>query len=108
LKKQKKCVILKAIVNNRIVGSVRVRKHNNHCYIGRLFVHPAYQNNGVGKHLMCTAEKVFDVPRYELVTGNLDEKNIVFYTNLGYKIYSKEKAADNLYYVHMEKLATGK
>lgn len=36
-------VILKSVVNNKIVGSVRAKVENNICKIGRLIVHPEFQ-----------------------------------------------------------------
>ncbi len=35
---------LKVLNNNKIVGSVRAYRDNDTCFIGKLIVHPKYQN----------------------------------------------------------------
>ena len=44
-----KGMILKGVIGNTIVGSVRAYKTNNTCHIERLVVLPEYQNRGIGK-----------------------------------------------------------
>lgn len=44
--------ILKAIVKDRVVGTVRAYKINEICHIEKLAVHPNFQKNGIGKTLM--------------------------------------------------------
>ena len=98
-------LILKAEENSKIIGSVRAYSKNNVCYIGKLIVHPQYQNRGIGSMLMNEIEKRFDsVQRYELFTGSKDEKNIFLYTKLGYKIFEEKTIKDNLVIVFMEKV----
>ena len=56
---------LKAVINKKIIGSVRGYEDNNKCYIGRLIVHPAFQNQGYGTKLMAKIELIFrNVERY--------------------------------------------
>ena len=45
-------IILKAENVSKIIGSVRAYEKNGICYIGRLIVHPDFQNKGVGAKLM--------------------------------------------------------
>ena len=52
-----KQVFLKAIVNMKIVGSVRAFMEERTCYIGRLIVHPDFQNRGIGRALLRRAEE---------------------------------------------------
>lgn len=80
----KKSIILKYIDNGKIVGSVRAFKKDGTCYIGKLIVHPDYQNKGIGKKLMAAIEKHFEGLCYELFTGHLSEKNLTIYEKLGY------------------------
>ena len=49
---------LKASVDGRIIGSVRAYLEDGTCYIGRLIVHPEFQNQGIGKKLMSMAEEL--------------------------------------------------
>ena len=65
-----KMTILKAEVDNKIVGSVRAYAEKGTCYIGRLIVHPDYMGQGIGTKLMHSIEDEFkDVRRFELFTG---------------------------------------
>jgi translation initiation factor 2 beta subunit (eIF-2beta)/eIF-5 len=42
------CTVLKAVALRKIVGSVRAYTENGSVFIGKLMVHPAYQNQGLG------------------------------------------------------------
>ncbi|MFZ5987920.1 MAG: GNAT family N-acetyltransferase [Bacillota bacterium] len=95
--------ILKVVEDRMIVGSVRAFEKDGSCYIGRLIVHPGYQNKGIGKRLMKAIEKCFEGVRFELFTGHLDEKNLTFYEKLGYKRFKEEKINDALRFVYFEK-----
>lgn len=77
----------KATLNDEIVGSVKGRKTEEYCWVGRLIVKPAYQNRGIAKKLMAALEKEFcDVAYYLLFTGGKSVKNIQLYESIGYKI----------------------
>ena len=62
-------VFLKATAERKIVGSVRVFQEDNTCYIGRLMVHPEFQNRGIATKLLKEIEKRFSCGRLELFTG---------------------------------------
>lgn len=96
--------ILKITNENTIVASVRAYMKIDTCYIGRLIVHPNYQNKGLGTKLMSEIEKTFDAPRFELFTGTLDKKNIYLYTKLGYNTFKEEQLAKNVSLVYLEKI----
>ncbi len=97
-------IILKIVEDRMIVGSVRAFEKDGSCYIGRLIVHPDYQNKGLGKKLMKAIETCFRGTRFELFTGHLDEKNLVFYEKLGYEKFREEKLHAGLRFVYFEKL----
>jgi ribosomal protein S18 acetylase RimI-like enzyme len=100
----RRCVILKLETESGIIGSVRAFAQDELVHIGRLIVHPDFQNHGLGKRLMREIEKRFPrARRFELFTGVKDEKNIHFYTRLGYRVYG-EKRKDNL--IFLEKVKT--
>lgn len=100
----KEQVVLKAVINNKIVGSVRAYQKNGVCYIGRLIVAPERQNQGIGTGLIREIEAVFDeCSRYELYTGFKSEKNLYLYQKLGYRIFKKETVSDKLQLVYLEK-----
>ncbi|MGD0338390.1 MAG: GNAT family N-acetyltransferase [Bacteroidota bacterium] len=101
-------VILKAEDQSKIIGSLRAYEKNRICYIGRVIVHPDYQNKGIGTKLMIEIERRFpDVSKYELFTGYKDEKNIYFYGKLGYKIFKEENLGDKIKLVFLEKIRIG-
>ena len=97
--------ILKAVIDGRIIGSVRGSQTEDSCHISRVIVHPDYQNQGVGHLLIYAIEREFNVSVFELVTGHLDEKNISFYKKLGYVVHEGQidKVTDTLNFIHMSK-----
>lgn len=100
----KESIILKFVEDEKIVGSVRALEKGGTCYIGKLIVHPDYQNKGIGKKLMKAVEKYFGAIRYELFTGHLSVKNLALYEKLGYKRFKTQKINDSLQFVYLEKI----
>jgi GNAT superfamily N-acetyltransferase len=95
-------IILKAVVDGEIIGSVRGRLRGDGCYVGKLIVHPDNRNRGLGSRMMAAIEKEFDVQVYELTTAHL-EKSIPLYERLGYRIIEREKVTDIFILIHMRK-----
>lgn len=102
----KTSVFLKAIENEKIIGSVRGTLINSEtCYIGRLIVHPDFQNQGIGKKLMEEIEDNFkECERFELITGHKSQKNIYIYEKIGYEPFKIEKLTENLNLLYLEKI----
>lgn len=96
---------LKASVEGEIiVGSVRAQMKAGACLIGRLVVHPNFQNHGIGTALMLELEKRFpQAKRFELFTGHRSERNLYLYRKLGYREWRREKVHDRLDLVYLEK-----
>ena len=95
---------LKVVSDQKIIGSVRGSVKHDICYIGRLIVHPGFQNKGLGKIMMkYIEEKFYTAKRYELFTGHLSLKNIHLYESIGYSIYKEEQYSDILSIIHMYK-----
>lgn len=94
---------LKAVKEGSTVGAVRVKVEEDTCYIGRLVVHPDFQNQGVGTILMNQAEERFPASRYFLFTGHKSEKNLYLYDKLGYHHTATEQLTDRIKMVFMEK-----
>ena len=95
---------LKVVADGRIRGSVRAHLTQGTCYIGRLIVHPAYQNSGLGTKLMGKIEGCFpEARRYELFTGHLSTRNLYLYRKLGYLPARREQVSEKLTLVFLEK-----
>lgn len=96
---------LKALYDGKILGSIRAYEKENICYIGRLFVHPDYQNKGIGKSLMYHIEELFNGCKiYSLFTAKRVSKNLHFYNELGYSIVREEKVNEKLTFVFYNKV----
>jgi len=97
-------LVLKATLDEWIIGSVRAFVEDGCAYIGRLIVHPEFQNRGLGRWLMETIEAQFPcVRRYELFTGDRSQKNLSFYGKLGYQATKHQGASQKVTLVFMEK-----
>ena len=95
---------LKAMIGEKIIGSVRAYAQGTTCYIGRLIVQPDFQNRGIGTKLMYEIEKIFNYcKRFELFTGDKSERNLYLYQKLGYQIYKKANITDLTTIVYLEK-----
>ncbi|KGE17077.1 GNAT family N-acetyltransferase [Paenibacillus wynnii] len=99
-------IILKAQINGRIVGSVRaISKENLTCNIGKLIVHPDFQNRGIGRKLMKSIEDIFShTKRFELFTGHRSKKNLNLYWKLGYTQHKSEEVNQNLTLIFLNKI----
>jgi ribosomal protein S18 acetylase RimI-like enzyme len=97
-------LVLKASIEDRIIGSVRAKVQRGTCFVGRLIVHPDFQNRGIGRQLMRELEgTVSQATRFELFTGSRSERNIAFYQKLGYSPFKHEELSDRVTLVFMEK-----
>jgi len=97
-------VFLKEERDSRIIGSVRAYEKDGVCHIGRLIVHPAYANKGVGTALLYAMEEQFALcGTYRLFTGHKSAKNLQFYQSRGYREVSREKINEKLTLVYLEK-----
>ena len=99
-------VILKAVVDGAIVGSVRACCDDYICSIGRLMVHPRLQRQGIGTALMEHIEAHFPhVQRFQLFTGAQSAANIRLYRRLGYAIVGTERVNERVSIAIMTKPA---
>jgi ribosomal protein S18 acetylase RimI-like enzyme len=97
--------VFKVVLGKSLVGSVRTRVSSGTCYVGKLIVHPAYRNQGIGSALMTHIEAHNNtVKRFELFTGHLSARNLSLYERFGYREYKREKAGDRVTLIFLEKL----
>ncbi len=96
--------VLKVVLDGRIIGSVRAYLKEGTCCIGKLIVHPDFQNQGIGAKLLREIEGRFaHAKRYELFTGEKSERNLYFYQKWGYRIFRKKALTDKVTLVFLEK-----
>lgn len=99
-------IVLKAVLDGRIVGSARGYVKDGTGYINRVVVRPEIQNRGIGALIMkAMEERLAGARRYELFTGRLRTRSLHFYGKLGYTIYKTVPGRVELAY--MEKKAGG-
>ncbi len=79
-------VVLKAIVDGRLAGSVRGVVSDGVCEVCRLSVDPGLQRRGIGSALLVAIEQRFsDIEAFELFTGNHSVENLRLYERHGYR-----------------------
>jgi ribosomal protein S18 acetylase RimI-like enzyme len=97
-------VVLIAVEDSRVVGSVRGVDRDGCVYVGRLVVHPAAQRRGIARRLMLELECRFTTaPCFELFTGNLNEPGMGLYRQLGYVEVERRSVKGSLELVYMRK-----
>ena len=96
-------MMLKAVENGKIIGSVRGMAKNGTLHIAKLMVHPDYRKKGIAGCLMNSLEEYSSQPRFELFTPNISQHNIKLYESLGYKIFDEMAHHSGVTFVLMEK-----
>jgi phosphoribosylanthranilate isomerase len=100
---------LKATANGRLVGSVRADNRDGTCRIGRLIVHPEWQNRGIGGRLLRGAEEMFpEADRFELYTGERSERNLHLYQKAGYREFKRQALNERITLIYLEKARSQK
>jgi ribosomal protein S18 acetylase RimI-like enzyme len=97
-------LVLKAVEEGEIVGSVRARMKEGRCLIGRLIVRPDRQGRGIGSRLMEEIEASFpQAESFRLFTGHRSEKPLHIYEKMGYEEYRTEYLHEDLTLIYLEK-----
>ena len=100
--------VLKACVGDALVGSVRARLAEQTCLVGRLFVEPLRQRQGIGGALLAAIEAQFAAAAvFELFTGSRSESNIRLYRRHDYAVAATQRLSDQVGIVVMRKPAGG-
>ncbi|WBW95701.1 GNAT family N-acetyltransferase [Oceanirhabdus sp. W0125-5] len=96
----------KIISDGKIIGGIHAySKGAFQYYINRLFIHPDYENLGIGKKAMVFIENQFpDARIWTLETPHKSLKNHYFYENLGYiRTGQVEEINENLKLIYFKK-----
>ncbi len=100
----KEKVVLKAVVDGKIVGSIRANAFENDCLVNKLVVLPEYQRQGIGEKLLRKIETYFpNSKKFTLATGAESKSNIRLYQKVGYQIVGKTTFEGGIEAVVMEK-----
>ncbi len=95
-----------ALLDGRLVGSVRVRSEGRSLHIGRLSVAPEAQRRGIGAALLTLAETAAPADEAVLFTGHLSAGNLRLYARAGYVEERRERVDDAVVLVHLRKELT--
>lgn len=98
----------KIIADREIVGGIHIyKKGEGHYYLNRIFVHPNYENMGIGRMAMTFVEndKEFeDAFIWSLETPHKSYKNHYFYESLGYvRTGHEQEINEKLKIIHYKK-----
>jgi ribosomal protein S18 acetylase RimI-like enzyme len=97
-------VVLKAMIDEKIVGSIRANVHEKDCWVNKLVVLPEFQRQGIGEKLLREIENYFqDAEKFTLGTGANSESNIRLYQKVGYQIVGRSTFEGGVEAVMMEK-----
>jgi ribosomal protein S18 acetylase RimI-like enzyme len=97
-------VVLKAVVGQSLIGSVRARLENAVVRIGRLIVEPSAQRQGTGSSLLREIESAFPTANcFELFTGSLSEGNLRLYRRHGYAVTHEKVLSPGVTLVYLSK-----
>jgi ech hydrogenase subunit C len=97
-------IFLKAVVNGKIIGSVRGYARDGTAYLSRLNVHPYFRRRGIGRRLLAEIEKLFpQVNRFETKTGHRSKRNLFQLAKGGYQTFKTEPFTPTITWVYLQK-----
>jgi ech hydrogenase subunit C len=97
-------IFLKAVVNGKIIGSIRGYAMDGTAYLSRLNVHPYFRRRGIGRRLLDEIEHVFpQVNRFETKTGHQSKRNLYQLAKRGYKTFKTEPFTPTITWVYLQK-----
>jgi len=100
-------VFIKAVVNGKIIGSVRCYAIGDTTHLRRMIVHPYFRGRGIGRRLLQEVEKAFPHSRrFEAKTGHRSKRGHFQLTKLGYRQFKTEPFTPAVTWCYFEKERT--
>jgi ech hydrogenase subunit C len=97
-------VIVKTVINGKLIGSMRGYADNGTAYLSRLLVHPYFRRRGIAHQLVRETENFFPtVKRFETKIGHKSEETLARYSELGYREFKTEPFSPTVNWVYLEK-----
>ncbi len=97
-------VFLKAVVNGKIIGSVRGHAVEDTGFLSRLIVHPYFRGRGIGRRLLGEIEAFFPhVTRFEARVGHKSKLTQGQLSSRGYAVSRQEPFTPAITWVYMQK-----
>jgi ribosomal protein S18 acetylase RimI-like enzyme len=101
---QDRIVFLKAVVNGKIIGSVRGYQIDDTAHLTRMIVHPYFRGRGIGRRLLTEIEQVFPHAReFEAVVGHKSKRSLFQLEKRGYKVFNTEPFNPTISLVYLRK-----
>jgi Ni,Fe-hydrogenase III small subunit/GNAT superfamily N-acetyltransferase len=101
---EQRMVFLKAVVNGKIIGSVRGFAEDDTAHLSRMIVHPYFRRRGIGRRLLDEIERAFPhVRRFEAFTGHQSKRNLYQLTQRGYQTFKTEPFTPAITWVYLQK-----
>jgi ech hydrogenase subunit C len=102
---EERILFLKAVVNGKIIGSIRGYVLEDTAYLSRLMVHPYFRGRGIGRRLLTEIELAFPhAGRFEAKTGHKSKRNLFQLTRLGYETFKEEPFNSTVTWVYLQKI----
>jgi ech hydrogenase subunit C len=97
-------VFLKAVVNGKIIGSIRGYAIGDTAYPSRMMVHPYFRKRGIGRRLLDEIEAAFpQATRFETKTGHRSKRNLFQLVQRGYQTLKTEPFTPTITWVYLQK-----
>jgi ech hydrogenase subunit C len=97
-------LFLKAVVNGKIIGSVRGYALDENAYLSRVIVHPYFRRRGIGRRLLDEIEQAFpEARRFEAFTGHKSKRNLYQLHKRGYQSFKSEPFTPAITWVYLQK-----
>jgi len=99
-----RAIYIKAVINDKIIGSVRGQAHEDTAYVSGVVVHPYYQRHDIGRQLVEEIEKAFpNAKRFEAFTGRPNVRALHLLGRAGYQEFTTEPFTPAITWVYLQK-----